>query len=94
MGPMAWKLLAAAAAAVGTAVADKGVRKAWVRTTGKEPPADPMNPDVEWREAVAWALLSGAAIGIARLVMQRRAAAFYRDSNSPLARALNRTRES
>lgn len=88
MGPMAWKLLAAGAAAVATAVADRAIRSAWKATTGDEPPANPTNPDVEWREAIGWAVLSGAAIGIARLLAQRRAAAYYRNSSGTLPKAV------
>lgn len=88
MGSLAWKLLAAGAAAVATAIADKGIRSAWRATTGEEPPANPTNPDVDWREAIVWAVLSGMAIGIARLVAQRRAAAYYRRSSGSLPKAL------
>ena len=88
MGPMAWKLLAAGAAAVATTVADRGVRSAWKAATGDEPPANPMNPDVAWKEAVVWAVLSGAVIGIARLAAQRKAAAYYRDSSGVLPAAV------
>ncbi len=88
MGSMAWKVLAGVAAAAATAVADRGIRSAWKATTGDEPPSNPTNPDVNWREAVTWALLSGAVIGIARLAAQRKAASYYRNSSGDLPKAL------
>ena len=55
-----------------------GVRKAlkgvWSSTTGKEPPANPAAPGTTWSEALTWALVSGAAIAVGRMVAQRGAA--------------------
>lgn len=88
MGPMAWKVLATGAAALATAVADRGIRSAWRAATGEEPPDNPNNPDVDWRPAIAWALLSGAAIGLARLAAERKAASYYRRSSGSLPKSM------
>ena len=68
------KPLAAVAALLGTAVAKRVLAGAWRVTTGKEPPEDPKHPSVAWREALTWAALSGAAVGLARLVAQKKVA--------------------
>jgi hypothetical protein len=58
-----------------TAVVKKAVDATWrVGSGGKEPPTDPANPDTELREAVAWAVVSGAAISVARMFLARRLA--------------------
>lgn len=58
-----------------TAAAKKAMDATWkVGSGGKEPPTDPADPDVEIREAVVWAVLSGAAISVARMFLARRLA--------------------
>ena len=58
-----------------TAVVKKAVDATWrVGSGGKEPPTDPANPDTELREAVVWAVVSGAAISVARMFLARRLA--------------------
>lgn len=88
MGSMAWKVLAGVAAAAATTVADRGARSAWKVTTGEEPPSDPKNPDVDWKQALGWAVLSGALIGVARLAAQRKAADYYRQSSGSLPKGI------
>ncbi len=57
-----------------TAVAKKVADKTWTMSAGKEPPTDPTDPDVELREALVWAVISGAAVSIARTMIARRMA--------------------
>ena len=58
-----------------TAVVKKAVDATWrVGSGGKEPPTDPANPDTEIREALVWAVVSGAAISVARMFLARRLA--------------------
>ena len=80
MGALAWKVLGTGAAIGAAAVARKLVTSGWTATTGKEPPANPEDPDVSWPEAVGWAVVSGALIGVARLLATRKAAAYYTKS--------------
>ena len=66
------------AAALGAAaVAKKGLNTTWRAATGKNPPANPADPDVGLPEAVMWAALSGTLIGVARMLATRRAANYY-----------------
>ncbi|HEY6798450.1 MAG TPA: DUF4235 domain-containing protein [Kineosporiaceae bacterium] len=90
MGSIVWRVLGTGSAVLAASFAERAVRTAWRTATGNEPPALPENPDTRWGEAVTWALLSGAVIGLARLVATRRAAAYYRNSTGELPKALRR----
>lgn len=72
---------------VAGALAKKAVDATWRLGSGKRPPSDPTDPDVAIREAVLWAGLSGAAIGLARLMVDRRLAATARRRAARKARA-------
>jgi Protein of unknown function (DUF4235) len=62
--------IAGAAAAF---VARKVMTFAWTRITGKEPPEHPEDPQVALREALGWALITGAGVGTARMLASRAA---------------------
>ncbi|GAB3039230.1 hypothetical protein GCM10011376_33510 [Nocardioides flavus (ex Wang et al. 2016)] len=73
------------AAAIGAAaVAKKGLNSSWRAATGKNPPANPADPDVGLSEAIMWAALSGTLIGVARMLATRRAAHYYARSTGHL----------
>lgn len=58
-----------------TALAKKAVDTVWkLGARGKEPPTDPADPDIEVREAVLFAILTGAAVSVVRLFIARRLA--------------------
>jgi len=81
-------------AVLGAAVATKKVlNTSWKAATGKTPPANPADPDVDVREAVAWATVSGALIGLARMFAARRAAAYYNRSTGQLPPELRKDRQ-
>ena len=80
MGALAWKVLGTSAAVGAAAVTRKLVTSGWTAATGKEPPANPEDPEVSWPEAVGWAVASGALIGVARLLATRKAATYYAKS--------------
>ena len=42
--------------------------KVWRKTKHTEPPADPASPGTPWPEALSWAVASGIAVGVGRLV--------------------------
>jgi hypothetical protein len=77
----AFSLVAALGAA---AVAKKGLNTSWRAATGKNPPANPADPDVGLGEAVMWAAVSGTLIGVARMLATRRAATYYAKSTGHL----------
>jgi hypothetical protein len=45
----------------------------WTRATGKEPPVHPEDLDVDLKEALGWAVVTGVAMEAARLVATRTA---------------------
>ena len=49
----------------------KTLEKVWARATGKEAPVNPESSETSWGEAVTWAMVSGALLGVARLVARR-----------------------
>jgi hypothetical protein len=83
-GKTGYKVMAAIAALIGALIARKSLTLAWKVTTGKEPPANPEHPTVTWPEAVTWAIVSGAVVGLARLAAQKKvAASWHRSTGSP-----------
>jgi len=48
-----------------------GAAKTWTYATNQPPPHDQSNRDVDLKEAIAWAVLSGAVVGVARLLVRR-----------------------
>ncbi len=80
MGSAAWKILGTGSAVLAGLVANKLVSALW-KSSGREVPVDPT--DVEetgWGEALAFAALTGLAVGAARTAAQRKAAQYYIDS--------------
>lgn len=58
---------------VASMVARRVVNVVWVATTGKAAPQDPGDPRVSTGEAVSFAMATGALVGVARLLVQRKA---------------------
>jgi hypothetical protein len=59
-----------------TAVVKKALDTTWkVGSKGKTPPTDPADPDISLKEAILFALLSGAAVSVVRLFIARKLAA-------------------
>src|SRR3954463_2414167 len=85
---LAWKIIGTASAVLAATAAHKGLSAAWRLATGDDPPTIPEDPDTSYREAVAWAVVSGAVVGVARLVATRHAAHYYMRSTGELPKAL------
>jgi hypothetical protein len=79
-----WTLFSLVSALGAAAVAKKALNTGWRAATGKNPPANPADPDVDMREAVAWAVVSGTLIALARMLATRRAAKYYARSTGQL----------
>jgi hypothetical protein len=90
VGSLAWKIIGTGSAVLAAAAAQKAVAATWKLATGDDPPTIPEDPETSWREAIAWAVVSGAVIGVARLVATRRAAHYYMRSTGELPKALQR----
>jgi len=89
VGSPAWKVLGTTAAVGAGILAKKLVTAGWKLGTGKEPPANPEDPEVAWPEAIGWAVASGAVVGVARLLATRKAARYYTKSAGHRPKGLN-----
>lgn len=90
-GKTAYKLMALLASLLGAMAARKTMTFAWKALSGKEPPANPEHPEVTWGEAASWAVASGAAVGLARMVAQKRVATTWHRSTGSLPPGLEET---
>ena len=79
-GSKLWTVFSLVSALGAAAVAKKALDTGWKAATGKHPPENPADPDVQVVEAVAWAVVSGTFVALARMFAQRRAADYYRRS--------------
>ena len=83
-GSKVWSVFSLGAALGAAAVTRKALDKSWQLTTGKKPPENPADPDVEIWEAAMWAAVTGAFVALARMGAQRRAAHYYARSTGHL----------
>ena len=83
-GSKVWSVFSLGAALGAAAVAKKTLNTGWRAATGKNPPANPADPDVNVWEAVAWASVSGTFVALARMLATRRAARYYEKSTGHL----------
>jgi hypothetical protein len=79
-----WSAFSLGSALGAAALAKKGLNTSWRVATGKKPPTNPADPDVDLWEAVAWAVVSGVIVGLARMLATRRAASYYVRSTGKL----------
>ena len=87
-GSKVWSVFGMASTVVATMAARKALTATWKLSTGKKPPQNPAHPDVSIGEAVAWATVSGVAVGLARMIASRKAADYYRRSTGHLPATL------
>lgn len=79
-----WGIFSLVSALLAATAARKALNASWKAATGKPPPANPASPDVEMREAVLWAAVSGTIVAVARMLATRRAAHYYARSTGHL----------
>ncbi|CAM3210075.1 DUF4235 domain-containing protein [Nocardioides dubius] len=79
-----WSSMSLVTALISAAAAKKALNTGWKAATGKEPPSNPADPDVDLWEAVAWAALSGTFIALIKMLASRRAATYYKKSTGHL----------
>ncbi len=88
MGNLVWKVMAAGAAVGAGIVARKVTDGTWKFVSGGDSPTNPEDPDIDIKEAVAFALLSGAVVGLTRMMANRQATKLYQKSTGHLPQAL------
>ena len=74
---LGWMALSALSAALAGMVARKAVTVTWRAVTGNEMPAEDDDREIGAAEAAAWAAGVGAAVGVARVLSRRTAAATW-----------------
>lgn len=79
-----WGIASVVVALGSAAFARKGLDLSWKTLTGKNPPENPADPDVAMREAVAWAVFSGAAVALVKMMASRKAASYFVKSTGSL----------
>lgn len=89
-GSKLWSGFSVVAALGAAAVTKKVLDQSWRVTTGKNPPANPADPDVDLWEAVVWAAVSGTTIALARMLATRKAATYYARSTGHLPPGLGK----
>ncbi|MCW2797797.1 DUF4235 domain-containing protein [Nocardioides sp.] len=83
-GSKVWSAFSLVTALGAAALTRKALDKSWQVATGKKPPENPADPDIELWEAVSWAAVTGAFVALARMLAQRRAASYYQRSTGHL----------
>jgi Protein of unknown function (DUF4235) len=87
-----WNVVASGAA-IGAVVLTKPlIERAWRLAFRAEPPGNPADQDVSWRDAILWALVTGALVGVIRLVAQRVAAGAWQKARGRYPKELAATR--
>src|SRR5438128_1971391 len=79
-----WSVFSLVAALLAATVARKGLNTFWKAATGKQPPANPADPQIAMAEALAWAAVSGTLVAVARMLATRKAAHYYARSTGHL----------
>jgi hypothetical protein len=85
-----WTVFSLVAGLGAAALTRKLLDRSWKAAAGKNPPDNPADPDVSLGEAVVWASLTGAAVALARMLAQRRAADYYTRSTGHLPPGLRK----
>lgn len=67
----AFRLLGLGAAIGAGMTARAALKASWTAVTKRDPPLNPASRDTAWKEALIWALLTGATVGVARLAARR-----------------------
>lgn len=86
MGNLTWKILATASALAAGIVASKLADQVW-KTAGQDK-IDPNDPESPIWQAVAYAAITGLAVGAAKTFATRKAAQYYENSAGHLPAAL------
>jgi len=64
----------------------------WRAARHEEPPGNPADRDTGWTGAITWAVASGAALAVTRLVAQRGAAEVWRTATGDYPEGLDELR--
>lgn len=90
MGDLVYKVMSVGAAIGAAKVARSATDGSWKFIRGQDSPENPADPDNDWKEAVAFAILSGAIVGLARMLASRQTAMVFKKSTGRLPKDLQR----
>lgn len=79
-----WKLAATGAAVVAGVAVRNLLMSAWRGIAKNDPPNNPADPATSWGEAILWTAVTGLAVGVARMVASRGAAAGWQKATGSL----------
>ena len=82
MGAIAWKIMGTGGAILAGIIATKVIDAVWAKAGQDE--INPKSPNAPLAKAVAYAMITGLAVGAARTIATRRAAEFYEKSSGHL----------
>ena len=77
---MVWRIFGGLSAILAAITVRKVLVKGWKLITGGEPPSNPAHPETRLPQAIAWAMATGALVGLGRMLATRKAADYYRRS--------------
>lgn len=83
-GTILYKVVGIGAGVLATKAARSVLDKAWEKSRGGEPPRNPAVPGTSWGEAISWAVASGVAVGIARLLATKGTASAWAKATGAL----------
>ncbi|WP_374999373.1 DUF4235 domain-containing protein [Aeromicrobium sp. CTD01-1L150] len=76
-GKSTWKLLDRASSVAAGLLAREVSQLTWRAATGRKPPSTGRNPEVDAREAIAWAVVGGALVELVKVLVRRWAANYW-----------------
>ena len=79
-----WKVTGALVGAAAGVATRAVLSTVWRTAAHREPPENPASPSTSWPDALAWSIVSGVGLGVARLVAQRGAAAAWQAGTGSL----------
>lgn len=79
-----WKVVGVTTGLAAAKATRKAMDVGWSKTRGGEPPRNPASRETDWTEAVAWAVASGIALGLAKLLAARGSAKLWEKATGSL----------
>ena len=73
-----WNLVATGSAIAAGVAMRRTLFAGWKVVAREEPPINPADRATPWRQAILWTALTGAAVGVTRMLARRGAAAGWR----------------
>ena len=87
---LAWRVIGGISGLAAAALTRQLLARVWRAGKHDDPPANPASAETSWPDAVTWAAVTGVALGIARLVALRGAAAGWRRTTGALPPGLEK----